>query len=107
MVTTVQIARGWTDEDLVREAAGKDADAALVQLGDPFIKPALASMEANAGKFDFHRQSVRLCRFGIDACALGAAGGVFQRVLYSVEADLGAAPERAPGRRRARATAGA
>lgn len=86
----------------------------LVQLGDPFIKPALVSMEAHAGKFDFHRHSVRLCRFGIDACALGAAGGVFQRVLNSVEADLGAAPDRAaaperaagPGRR-SRATAGA
>jgi predicted NBD/HSP70 family sugar kinase len=80
----------------------------LVQLGDPLIKPALASMEANAGKFDFHRQSVRLCRFGIDACALGAAGGVLQRALYSVEADLGATPERGPApRRRARASVGA
>jgi predicted NBD/HSP70 family sugar kinase len=80
----------------------------LVQLGDPLIKPALASMEANAGKYDFHRQSVRLCRFGIDACALGAAGGVFQRALYTVEADLGAAPHRAPGaRRRGRASIGA
>jgi predicted NBD/HSP70 family sugar kinase len=80
----------------------------LVQLGDPLIQPALASMEAHAGKFDFHRQSVRLCRFGIDACALGAAAGVFQRALYSVEADLGAAPGRAAGsRRRVRATMGA
>jgi predicted NBD/HSP70 family sugar kinase len=78
----------------------------LVQLGDPLIKPALASMEGNAGKYDFHRQSVRLCRFGIDACALGAAGGVFQRALYSVEANLGAALERDTPRRRAGAGAG-
>ncbi len=73
----------------------------LVQLGDPLIKPALASMEAHAGRYDFHRQSVRLCRFGIDACAMGAAGGVFQRVLYSVEANLGA-PDRPTPRRKER-----
>ena len=65
----------------------------LVQLGDPFLKPALASMKAHGGRFDFHRHSVRLCRFGIDACALGAAGSLFQRVLYSVEANLGAVAE--------------
>jgi predicted NBD/HSP70 family sugar kinase len=78
----------------------------LVQLGDPFVKSALASMAAGAGRYDYHRHSVRLCRFGLDACALGAAGGVLQRVLYSVETNLGAAPERATPARRARATPG-
>jgi predicted NBD/HSP70 family sugar kinase len=61
----------------------------MVQLGDPFIKPALSEMEASAGRFDFHRHVIRLCRFGIDASALGAAGSVFQRFLYSVESDAG------------------
>jgi predicted NBD/HSP70 family sugar kinase len=57
----------------------------LMQIGDLFLRSALASMEANAGRYDFHRHSVRVCRFGIDACALGAAGSVFQRFLHSVE----------------------
>ena len=61
----------------------------MVQLGNPFIKPALSEMEASAGRFDFHRHVIRLCRFGIDASALGAAGSVFQRFLYSVESDAG------------------
>jgi predicted NBD/HSP70 family sugar kinase len=72
----------------------------LVQLGDPFIKAALSSMEAHAGQYDYHRHSVRVCRFGIDACALGAAAGVLQRALHSVATDLGAAPKRAHRRRR-------
>jgi len=57
----------------------------LVQLGDAFIASTRESMEENSGRFDFHRHSIRVCRFGIDACALGAAGGVFQRFLHSVE----------------------
>jgi predicted NBD/HSP70 family sugar kinase len=80
----------------------------LVQLGDPLVKPALAAMEANAGRYDFHRHSVRLCRFGIDAAALGAAGSVFQRYLHSVEREPEAfLAEEAPVRRRVKATAGA
>lgn len=67
----------------------------LVQLGDPLVKTALESMEENAGRYDFHRHSVRVCRFGIDACALGAAGGVFQRFLHSVESPP---PERRPAK---------
>jgi predicted NBD/HSP70 family sugar kinase len=72
----------------------------LVQLGEPFIKAALSSMEAHAGQYDYHRHSVRVCRFGIDACALGAAAGVLQRALHSVATDLGAAPKRARRQRR-------
>lgn len=75
----------------------------MAQLGDAFVKPALASMEAHAGRYDFHRHSVRVCRFGIDACALGAAGGVLQRVLLSVEENLGAAEQQGPPRRRSTA----
>ena len=61
----------------------------LVELGEPFLEAARRSMAAHAGRHDFHRHSVRVCRFGIDACALGAAAGVFQRVLYSAETNLG------------------
>ncbi len=71
----------------------------LVQLGAPFVDAARTSMEANAGRYDFHRHAVRVCRFGIDACAIGAAGAVFQRFLHSVEAHP------APPRRRARLAA--
>jgi len=79
----------------------------LVQLGDPLVKSALASMEAHAGRYDFHRHSVRLCRFGIDASALGAAGSVFQRYLLSVEREAESPPAEAPApRRRMKATAG-
>ncbi len=78
----------------------------LVQLGERLVKPALASMEAHAGRYDFHRHSVRLCRFGIDAAALGAAGSVFQRFLYSVERDPNAEEVATPApRRRESATA--
>jgi hypothetical protein len=65
-------------------------------------------MEAHAGRYDFHRHSVRLCRFGIDAAALGAAGSVFQRFLYSVERDPNAdeAATLAPRRRESAGTAG-
>ncbi|HYD42240.1 MAG TPA: ROK family transcriptional regulator [Anaeromyxobacter sp.] len=71
----------------------------LVQLGEPFVDAARKSMDANGGRYDFHRHSVRVCRFGIDACAIGAAGAVFQRFLHSVEAHP------APPRRRARLAA--
>jgi predicted NBD/HSP70 family sugar kinase len=64
----------------------------LVQLGETFVDAARKSMAANAGRHDFHRHSVRVCRFGLDACAIGAAGAVFQRFLHSVEAH--AAPRR-------------
>jgi predicted NBD/HSP70 family sugar kinase len=67
----------------------------LVLLGEPFVQAALTSMEENAGRFDFHRHSVRVCRFGLDACAVGAAGAVFQRFLHSVEAHP-AAPRKRP-----------
>lgn len=79
----------------------------LVQLGDPFVKAALSEMEANAGRFDFHRHVIRLCRFGVDASAIGAAGSVFQRFLYSVEAEPAALPAPAvQPRLRARARRG-
>ena len=72
----------------------------MVQLGEPFVKSALASMEAQAGRYDYHRHSVRLCRFGLDACALGAAGSVFQKFLFSLEAEPEPRPARDSGPRR-------
>ncbi len=63
----------------------------LCRLGDVFTRTALEAMQDNAGQYDYHRQSIRLCRFGVKACAVGAAGSVFQRFLHSI--DSGAEPE--------------
>jgi len=69
----------------------------LCQLGDVFVKRALRAMTANAGQYDYHRTSVRLCRLGLDACAVGAAASVFQDFLTEVAGV--AAPAPAPARR--------
>jgi predicted NBD/HSP70 family sugar kinase len=53
----------------------------LCKLGDVFVKRALRAMTANAGRYDRHRPTVQLCRFGVDACAVGAAASVFQDFL--------------------------
>jgi predicted NBD/HSP70 family sugar kinase len=58
----------------------------LCQLGDAFLRPARRAMQDNAGRYDYHRHSLRLCRLGLDACAVGAAGSVFQRSLHPLEA---------------------
>jgi predicted NBD/HSP70 family sugar kinase len=77
----------------------------LCQLGDVFLDTAVKQMEAAAGKYDYHRHSVRTCRFGLNACAVGAAGSVFQHHLHSLgEAPGDPAAPRGP-RRRARQTA--
>ena len=67
----------------------------LCQLGDVFRKTALRAMAANAGRYDYHRGSVRLCRFGLDACAIGAAASVFQDFLTEVAPGGGRAVEAA------------
>jgi len=74
----------------------------LCQLGDVFVKTALRAMEANGGRYDYHRASVRLCRFGLNACAIGAAGSVLQDLLHAVD-EVGGRPEMpaAPRRRKA------
>ena len=54
----------------------------LCQLGSIFVDAALASMKRQAGTADYHRTTVRLCRFGINACAVGAAGGVLIHYLH-------------------------
>jgi predicted NBD/HSP70 family sugar kinase len=64
----------------------------LSQLGAALLEPAVAGMQATAGRYDHDVLSVRLCRFGVNACALGAAGSVFQRRLHPYdggEVDLG------------------
>jgi predicted NBD/HSP70 family sugar kinase len=70
----------------------------LCQLGDVFVKRALRAMTAHAGQYDRHRPAVQLCRFGVDACAIGAAASVFQDFLTAVQGDGGAT--RGPARRR-------
>ncbi|HEY5675826.1 MAG TPA: ROK family transcriptional regulator, partial [Myxococcales bacterium] len=56
----------------------------LCQLGDVFVKRALRAMAAHAGQYDRERPSVQLCRFGVDACAVGAAASVFQDFLTAL-----------------------
>lgn len=53
----------------------------LCQLGDPLVQTAIRTLRENAGRHDVHRLAVRLSRFGQSACAVGAAGSVFQRYL--------------------------
>jgi predicted NBD/HSP70 family sugar kinase len=80
----------------------------LCQLGGVFLDTAVKQMEAAAGKYDYHRHSIRTCRFGQNACAVGAAGSVFQHHVHS----LGETPSASPdptrsARRRARPPAAA
>jgi predicted NBD/HSP70 family sugar kinase len=63
----------------------------LCQLGDAFLGPALASWRDNAGRYDYHRHSVRACRFGVDACAVGAAGSVLHEHLHALGLAAGVA----------------
>jgi predicted NBD/HSP70 family sugar kinase len=71
----------------------------LCQLGDVFVKRALRAMNANAGRYDDRPMPVRLCRFGLDACAVGAAASVFQDFLTSAGGE-GARPRAAAAPRR-------
>jgi predicted NBD/HSP70 family sugar kinase len=64
----------------------------LCQLGHVFVDPALAQMKANAGSHPLHRHSVRLCRFGLNACAVGSAASVFQNVFSSLAPQEWSAP---------------
>lgn len=63
----------------------------LCALGAPFVDTALRVMRENAGLHDHHHHTVRMGRFGPDAAALGAAGGVLQRLLNAADA-LDASP---------------
>ena len=58
----------------------------LCALGDPFIQTALRVMRENAGLYDRRRHTVRLGRLGLYAPAVGAAGGVLQRLLNAADA---------------------
>ncbi len=72
----------------------------LCQLGDVFVKRALRAMAANAGEHDSHRVLVRVCRFGINACAVGAAASVFQDFLTETAGDGTGSEEPGASRRR-------
>jgi len=51
------------------------------QLGEPFFEAARASFEGMRGRYHFHTTTVRQCRFGLNACAVGAAGAVLHQAL--------------------------
>lgn len=46
----------------------------LCQLDDTLVQTALESMALSKGEFDVYRTDIRLCRFGMNAPAVGAAG---------------------------------
>ncbi len=52
----------------------------LCQLGDALVRPALDALGEAAGDAQLALR-VRRCRFGLDACAMGAAGSIFQAAL--------------------------
>lgn len=53
----------------------------LTELGDSLIVPALTTFTANKGRFDSRVTVIRRSLSGLDACALGAAAGVFEEML--------------------------
>jgi predicted NBD/HSP70 family sugar kinase len=53
----------------------------LAQLGDPFVTAAVETLRAELGRFDHHDVSVRICHFGRDACAIGAAASVLLEAM--------------------------
>jgi predicted NBD/HSP70 family sugar kinase/DNA-binding XRE family transcriptional regulator len=58
----------------------------LCRLGEAFVRPAFRAMHENAGRYQEQTASIRTCRFGVNACAVGAAGSVFQGFLQSLSA---------------------
>jgi predicted NBD/HSP70 family sugar kinase len=46
----------------------------LCSLDDMLIQTATESMALSKGEFDVYRTDIRLCRFGVNASAVGAAG---------------------------------
>ncbi|HTN51358.1 MAG TPA: ROK family transcriptional regulator [Anaeromyxobacter sp.] len=71
----------------------------LCQLGEAFLDPALSLLRASAGRYVSPRAKIRLCRFGLNACAVGAAGSVFHGFLRAHEGETPPAPAEAPGGR--------
>lgn len=57
----------------------------LVQLGPALVQTARETMKSCGGRYDFHRVTVRQCRFGINACAVGTAGNVLHQLLHPIE----------------------
>ena len=72
----------------------------LCQLGPDFVLPAIRAMQRNAGLHADAPVPIRLCRFGLNACAVGAAGSVLQAALNpfaAPPAEAGLSPRRARG----------
>jgi predicted NBD/HSP70 family sugar kinase len=53
----------------------------LAELGDVVVKAGVEAMRARGGRYDNPHVEVRRCSLGLDACAVGAAGAVFQQFL--------------------------
>jgi predicted NBD/HSP70 family sugar kinase len=53
----------------------------LARFSDPLVVTAIETMRQELGRFDHEDVSVQICRFGEDACALGAAGSVLQAAI--------------------------
>jgi predicted NBD/HSP70 family sugar kinase len=64
----------------------------LCQLGDPLVQTAFLAMKRHASKYDPRRVLLRQSRFGQIACAVGAAGAVFQHFLQVTDGAERTAP---------------
>jgi predicted NBD/HSP70 family sugar kinase len=52
----------------------------LCHLDDMLVQTALESMALSKGEFDVYRTDIRLCRFGVNASAVGAAGLILHQL---------------------------
>jgi len=80
----------------------------LCQFGEALLEESLKGMRTRGGRYDSDRVTIGLCRFGRNACAVGAAASVFHELLKVDEGPLDrrrAAPVRPGGRLAGRDTA--
>jgi predicted NBD/HSP70 family sugar kinase len=61
----------------------------LSQFGETLLEASLTGMRTRGGRYDSDQVSVRLCRFGLNACAVGAAASVFHELLKPGEGGKG------------------
>ena len=64
----------------------------LSQFGEALLRSSQESMRARGGRYDSYRVSIGLCRFGLNACAVGAAASVFHELLKASDDGI---PDRA------------
>jgi predicted NBD/HSP70 family sugar kinase len=57
----------------------------------PLVNAAIGSLHGLAGDAPLHRANVQVCRFGLAACAVGAAGHVLHQALHPLAKVQGAA----------------